>query len=111
LVKEIPGVHTGTAVITLANADNTIVVISGANGTVNVADTATAPLAKGDVAVSQFEIPLPAIAAFFEKARSVGAMTILNPAPALKFNSELLDLVDVLVINESELGVLTENEF
>jgi len=38
-------------------------------------------------------------------------MTILNPAPALKVDSELLDLVDVLVLNESELGVLTENAF
>ena len=30
-------------------------------------------LAKGDVAVSQFEIPLPAIAAFFRNARAAGA--------------------------------------
>ena len=111
LVKETEGIHTGTALITLANADNTIVVVPGANGTVDVADAAAAPLAEGDVAVSQFEIPLPAIRAFFEKARSVEAMTILNPAPALKVDSELLDLVDVLVLNESELGVLTENAF
>src|SRR4051794_1297837 len=111
LVKDIPGAHTGTAVITLANADNTIVVISGANGTVTVADTGSAPLAKDDVAVCQFEIPLPAIAAFFEKARSVEAMTILNPAPAMKLERELLDLVDILVLNENELGFLTANEF
>src|SRR5262249_2268791 len=34
LVRETNGVHTGTAIITLANADNTIVVIPGANGLV-----------------------------------------------------------------------------
>src|SRR6185295_8977648 len=79
LVQETPGAHTGTAVITLANADNTIVVIPGANAMVDAADTAAAPLDEGDVAVSQFEIPLPAIVAFFEKARSVEALTILNP--------------------------------
>ena len=39
-------------------------------------------LAKGDVAVSQFEIPLATIAAFFKRARAAGATTILNPAPA-----------------------------
>jgi ribokinase len=111
LVKDVFGVHTGTAVITLANADNTIVVVPGANGTVDAVEVSAAPLAKGDVAVSQFEIPLPAIRAFFEKARSVEALTVLNPAPALKFDGELLDLVDVLVVNESELGVLTGNEF
>ena len=65
-----------------------------------------AVLAKGDVAVSQFEIPLPAIAAFFQRARAAGATTILNPAPAIKFGRELLDLVDILVLNETELGLL-----
>src|SRR5579871_5363054 len=56
LVRETDGAHTGTAIITLADADNTIVVVPGANGLVSADDVATAPLAKGDVAVSQFEI-------------------------------------------------------
>src|SRR6202035_4042595 len=57
-----------------------------------------------------FEIPLPAIAAFFHRARAAGATTILNPAPALEFDVELLDLVDILILNESELGWLTKTE-
>src|SRR6202000_2241130 len=57
LVRDMPGVHSGTAIITLANADNTIVVIPGANGLVSAEDVAAVTLAKGDVAVSQFEIP------------------------------------------------------
>src|SRR5438876_6938047 len=40
LVKETPDVHTGTAVITLANADNTIVVVPGANARVDADDVA-----------------------------------------------------------------------
>ena len=72
LVRDTPEAHSGTALITLADADNTIVVVPGANGLVSPADVATAPLTKGDVAVSQFEIPLPAIAAFFERARAAG---------------------------------------
>src|ERR1700722_2513039 len=63
LVREASKTHSGTAVITTANADNTIVVIPGANALVDAADVAAATLAKGDVAVSQFEIPLPIIAA------------------------------------------------
>src|ERR1700712_4419458 len=51
--------HTGTALITIANADNTIVVVPGANALVSAEDIGAAVLAKGDVAVSQFEIPLP----------------------------------------------------
>jgi ribokinase len=106
LVAETANAHTGTAIITLANADNTIVVIPGANGLVTAADVSQAPLAQGDVAVSQFEIPLAAILAFFRKARAVGALTILNPAPARACEKELLDLVDILVLNETELGLL-----
>ena len=109
-VRETDGAHTGTAIITLADADNTIVVVPGANGLVTPEDVAAVPLAKGDVAVSQFEIPLPAISAFFARARAAGATTILNPAPAREFGKDLLDLVDMLVLNETELGLLAKAE-
>jgi ribokinase len=110
LVQETSGAHTGTAIITLANADNTIVVIPGANALVDAADVSAAPLARGDVAVSQFEIPLPAISAYFKKARAAGATTILNPAPAIPFDRGLLGLADILILNETELGLLTRTE-
>ena len=101
---------TGTAIITLANSDNTIVVIPGANALIDAADVTAVSLAKGDVAVSQFEIPLPAITAFFQHARAGGATTILNPAPARAVDRDMLDLVDVLVLNETALGFLTRRE-
>jgi ribokinase len=109
-VQESADAHTGTAIITLANADNTIVVIPGANELVSPEDVAAPQLAKGDIAVSQFEIPLPTVAAFFKRARAAGATTILNPAPAIAVNAELLDLVDILILNESELGLLAGAE-
>ncbi|MBR1212773.1 ribokinase [Bradyrhizobium sp. JYMT SZCCT0180] len=102
--------HTGTALITIANADNTIVVVPGANALVSAEDVGAPVLARGDIAVSQFEIPLPTIAAFFKRARAAGATTILNPAPATRFGRELLDLVDILVLNETELGLLAGTE-
>jgi ribokinase len=105
-VRETAEAHTGTAIITVANADNTIVVVPGANAHVSAADVATAPLATGDVAVSQFEIPQPTVSAFFKRAREAGARTILNPAPMIAFDAKLLDLVDILILNESELGLL-----
>lgn len=105
-IKETPETHTGTAIITVAASDNTIVVIPGSNALVSADDVADAPLAKGDVAVSQFEIPLPTIAAFFQRACAAGATTLLNPAPAQKMSGELLALVDILVLNETELGFL-----
>ena len=108
LVKDTPDAHTGTAIITIASAENTIVVVPGANALVTAVDVDRAALTKGDVAISQFEIPLPAISAFFRRARAAGATTLLNPAPALAFDGGLLDLVDILVLNESELGFLTK---
>jgi ribokinase len=109
-IKETPETHTGTAIITVAASDNTIVVIPGSNALVSADDVAEVPLAKGDVAVSQFEIPLPTIAAFFQRARSAEATTLLNPAPAQKMSPELLALVDILVLNETELGFLAGAE-
>jgi ribokinase len=110
LLRESTEAHTGTAIITIANADNTIVVIPGANALVSAADVTAPALASGDIAVSQFEIPLPTIIAFFRRARAAGATTILNPAPAREFSRELLDLVDILILNESELGLLAKAE-
>jgi ribokinase len=110
-VRQTAEAHTGTAIITVANADNTIVVVPGANALVDPADVAGPVLGKGDVAVSQFEIPLPAIDAFFVRARAATATTILNPAPALAFDRKLLGLVDVLVLNETELGLLAGTGF
>jgi ribokinase len=109
-VQDAPEAHTGTAIITVANADNTIVVIPGANALVSTDDVTMPSLARGDVAVSQFEIPLPAISAFFKHARAAGATTILNPAPAQPFDRELLDLADIVILNESELGLLASTE-
>lgn len=109
-VRETAGVHTGTAIITVAKADNTIVVIPGANGLVSAADVTAPTIAKGDVAVSQFEIPLAAVKAFFLRAGAAGATKILNPAPAITCDAELLELVDILILNESELGLLAGTE-
>ncbi|MEZ2140991.1 ribokinase [Bradyrhizobium sp. DN5] len=109
-LQETTDAHTGTAIITVAEADNTIVVIPGANALVDADDVSVVPLLEGDIAVSQFEIPLPAIAAFFQRARAAGATTLLNPAPAQSMPGELLALVDILVLNETELGFLAGTE-
>jgi ribokinase len=109
-VQQTSEAHTGTALITIANADNTIVVIPGANALVSAADVSEVAFAKGDIAVSQFEIPLASISAFLNRARAAGITTILNPAPAIEAERDLLDLVDILVLNESELGLLAKTE-
>lgn len=109
-VAESDTAQSGTAIITLANADNTIVVIPGANAEISPQDVSAVALASGDVAVSQFEIPQAAILAFIQRAHAAGATTILNPAPARRLTADLLELVDILVLNETELGVVANRE-
>lgn len=98
-------VATGTAIITVADSgENTIIVIPGANAHVSIKDAQLMPFTSGDVAVSVFEIPQETVLAFLRHARNDGATTLLNPAPAAPFIAGLLDQVDVLVLNESELA-------
>jgi len=60
--------HTGTAVITVVESDNAIVVIPGTNALVNGTDVARPALVEGDVLVSQFEIPASTVYPFFSRA-------------------------------------------
>ncbi|WP_454617873.1 ribokinase [Bradyrhizobium cenepequi] len=105
-VKDTAEAHTGTAIITVANADNTIVVVPGANALVSPEDVTAPVFARDDVVVSQLEIPQRAILAVFRRATQVRATTILNVAPAMEVDDELLTLVKILVLNESELSFL-----
>ncbi|HTU59610.1 MAG TPA: PfkB family carbohydrate kinase, partial [Polyangiales bacterium] len=57
-----------------------------------------------DVALTQFEVPLPTVEYFLSNARAAGAMTLLNPAPALACSREILDATNVLIVNELELA-------
>lgn len=106
-IREVLNTPSGAAVITVAKADNTIVVVPGANAAVSADDVKAVALSPGDIAVSQFEIPCDVVTTFLAHARAAGATTILNPAPAQPFGRELLDLVDILVLNETELALLT----
>ena len=106
--------HTGLAQVLVADdGENAIVVYGGANATLTPAearaelmaawpDEGTARVAR--VAVAQLETPPATVAAFFEAARSRGARTLLNTAPALPGTQDLLALADVVVLNETELA-------
>jgi ribokinase len=102
------GLPTGTALILVDQAgENVIAVVPGANATVDAVAAAGMKLGQGDVLVSQFETPVDATLAFFGHGKRVGATRMLNPAPAAEISRELLELVDVLVVNETELASIT----
>ena len=100
-VRAVSGASTGVALIIVdADADNSIVVVPGANARLEPADAERVTFERDDVAVAQLEIPLDTVAATLAHARAAGATTVLNPAPAQPLPRELDDLADVLVVNE-----------
>jgi ribokinase len=107
-VTTLPETPTGTALIAVdAYGENTIIVVAGANGKLTAVDVAAVSPQPGDVLLAQFETPTPTTTAFFKAGRAVGATCVLNPAPAATIPTELLTLVDVLVVNETELGTVS----
>ncbi len=101
------GVPTGRAIVLVDGAaENSIVVVGGANQSVGPRHIEAAGDVVRDarVVVSQLEIPLDAVGA---AARACEGTFILNPAPARSLPRELLDLVDVLVVNEVEYEAVT----
>ncbi|MFQ5600377.1 MAG: ribokinase [Candidatus Krumholzibacteriia bacterium] len=103
---------TGTALIVVdAASDNTIVVVPGANDHLSAGDVTCMEIGPGDILVSQFEIPLPTVESFLAHGKSNGATTILNPAPARPCPRHLLERVDILVLNETELCSLLQEAF
>lgn len=98
----ISGSPTGRALITVdAEAENSIVVIPGANSHVR-ADV----LPEARVVIAQLEVPIGEVLAAFRSARASGARTILNPAPARTLPDELVALCDIVVPNEHELELI-----
>lgn len=100
---------TGTALITVSTetSDNTIVVIPGANFQLTAKDVDKVDINKGDILVCQFEIHMDTIKAFFEKGKKVGTINILNPAPAKSISKDLLKLINILILNETELEIIS----
>lgn len=100
-------VGTGVAVITIDNeAENTIVVSPGANMRLTPAHIEeNAHLISGSpVVLAQLEIPVDTVIAAAETASGT---FVLNPAPAQNLPGALMDRIDVLVPNRSELVAIS----
>lgn len=99
---------TGIALITvLADADNAIVVASGANDAVTELDAVAETLVRSArYVVAQLERPARLVRQGFELARRHGVVTVLTPAPVSRMEPDLFDLVDILIPNASEARAL-----
>ena len=103
--------ETGCAVIEIdeRDAQNRIIVISGANAKVDY-DTvmaAEAEFADADVVLTQLETTVGAVTAAKELAQKYGKPFILNTAPYVDLPERVFDGVDFVTPNESEAKEFT----
>ncbi|WP_308421768.1 ribokinase [Paenibacillus radicis (ex Gao et al. 2016)] len=108
-VRQLEGESTGIASIMVSPDDNMIVIVPGANAQCLPEHAAALEpvIAAADTVLLQLEIPLETVTAAAVLAKKHGKRVILNPAPAQKLPQELLDCVDVITPNRSELELLT----
>lgn len=101
----------GSAVVVVADDDQNMIVVSpGANGRLDqkqIQDAASM-IGRSRTVVAQLETPIEAAVEAFALARAHRVRTILNPAPAAKAAIGMLDLVDIVTPNFTELCALTE---
>lgn len=102
------GVPTGIAIITVGENDNTIIVVAGANDSVNkqYVDSIETELLQSDIVLLQHEIPQETIEYVIEKCYQHGVKVVLNPGPARPVKREIIEKVTYLTPNEHEAVIL-----
>ncbi len=107
-VRVVDGVASGVAVITVCDGENEIVLDPGANHSLTPDDVREFEhhIRDAEMLLVQLEVPLPVVTAAIELAQSVGTPVLLNPAPALALDHDLLSRVTVLTPNEGEAALL-----
>jgi ribokinase len=104
LVAAVEG-PTGLAVVSVdSNAENSIVVIPGANQHVDssVVSAALPRLRSCDVVVLQGELPLATTDFTLRELRDTEVLVVLNLAPVIPLSAESIRSADVLIVNEHE---------
>jgi ribokinase len=103
-------VSTGCAAIAVDPAgNNAIAVGSGANLSTRQLQIEDALLDSAATLVMQMEVPAAETAALIGRAKAAGARVVLNLAPAAALPEEVLVIVDVLVLNETEGAWLADH--
>ncbi|PNZ26778.1 ribokinase [Staphylococcus petrasii] len=99
----------GTAHITLADNDNSIIVVPSANNEVtpDYVQEALASTQPGDIVLLQQEIPAETVEIAVKYCYEHDVISILNPAPYREISDDVLEQVTYLTPNETE----SENMF
>lgn len=107
IVKNAP---TGTAMILVnAEGENCIVITPGANHELSAGyiENIEDEIATSYMVVLQMEIPLQTVRKVCEIATKFKTKVLLNVAPAREVDAALMSMVDILVVNETEIEKIT----
>jgi ribokinase len=107
-IRIVDGISTGIAIITVAENDNSIIVVAGANDAVDkeYVDSITKDLFSCDMVLLQHEIPQDTVEYIISLCYEKGIKIVLNPAPARQVKKEMIDRIDYLTPNEHEAAIL-----
>lgn len=103
---------TGVAYITIAENDNSIILVQGANACVDrsLIDKYQAQILAADIVITQCEIPIETIRYLIDFCAENDVHLILNPAPTPEIAPEYLAKVTFLTPNEIEINQLFQQD-
>lgn len=107
-MKPVTHTESGTAHIVLAEGDNSIVVVKGANDLVtpSYVQQALRPIHEADMVLIQQEIPEETVEYVSQVCHASGVPLLLNPAPARTVSPEVIARASYLTPNEHETEIL-----
>ncbi|MBG9982391.1 ribokinase [Aerococcaceae bacterium DSM 111020] len=111
-VKKSQDMPSGSAIITIAEGDNSIIYVAGANDNYKPEDVDQIAdlISTLDIVIVQNETPIDSIERLIEYCNHYKVPIIANPAPARAFSSKSLKKIDFLTPNETEFELLYPNE-
>lgn len=107
-VEPVTGVESGTAHIILAEGDNSIIVVKGANDHVTPAfvEKALDAIRHADMVLVQQEIPEETVSYVSDICHKFNVPLLLNPAPARSISETIIENATYLTPNEHECTIL-----
>lgn len=107
-IKKTDNAPTGVANIVVAEHDNSIIVIAGANYEITKEDIDKCKdvILFADIVLLQLEIPLDVVEYTADMCRKNNVRVLLNPAPAVELPKTLIENATYITPNEHELNII-----
>ncbi len=107
LVKSVAGASGAAFIAVSESGENTIIVSPGTNALVRADEMTPSKIAWSKILLMQLETPLETVLKAASIAKRGGVKVVLNLAPAQALSAAQLADINVLVVNETEAGILS----